>query len=97
MSGLAGGSKSHEYHTFQYRHIDTSLTPAYRNFTAPRSKKHFKLSRDVSSEDVDQMKMEKMPGFRFSWWYTGAVVTSDPKYKDEQINKHFVRLAYVHT
>ena len=33
------------------------------------------------------MKLEMMPGFRFSWWYTGAGVTPDPKYKDKQITK----------
>ena len=91
MTELARGSRDRA--RLHSRDIDAFLTTAYRNFTPPRFQRKFELFRDVSSEDVDKMELEMMPGFRFSWWYTGAEVTPDPKYKDEQITKHFVRLA----
>ena len=89
MTGFSRGSN--DIITLNNRKLDANLTYAYRNFTPPRYQRKLRLSREVSNEDVDQMKMEMMPGFRFSWWYTGAGVTPDPKYKDKQITKHFVR------
>ena len=34
--------------------------------------KTIKLERKVSMEDVKKMEMEKMPGFKMKWYYTGA-------------------------
>ena len=49
------------------------------------------LARDVTTEDMKQTKLDVMPGFRFSWWYTGTKVKPDSEYKEEKIIKHFVR------
>ena len=69
-------------------------TNAYTNFTPPghtsRDYDIFFLQR-VSSEVVEQQNLDLMPGFRFSWWYTGAEVTPDPIYKHDEISKYFVR------
>ena len=53
----------------------------------------FHFFRDVTSEDIELLQLDVMPGFRLSWWYTGAEVTPAPdhKYKDEEITKHLVR------
>ena len=42
-------------------------------------------------EDVETQKLDVIPGLKFTWWYTGVEVTPNNKYKDEDINKHFVR------
>ena len=52
------------------------------------------LYRDVNSDDFEQLKMDMMPGFRFTWWYTatGKEVKPDIKYKHHTFTKQFVRL-----
>ena len=66
-------------------------TAVYKNFTPPGTGGYMYLSRNVSTEDVETQRLDLMPGFRFSWWYTGAKVTPDNKYKDEEMTKQFVR------
>ena len=68
-------------------------TAVYKNFTPPGIGGYMYLTQNVSSEDVETQRLDLMPGFRFSWWYSGAEVTPDNKYKDEELNKQFVRLA----
>ena len=72
--------------------IADDQTTAYTNFTPPDLQyKAIALIRDVSFEDVEAQKMDVMPGFRFSWWYTGEKVTPDKKYKDSTKTKQYVR------
>ena len=68
-------------------------TSVYTNFTPPNYSATLIHSRDVSSEDVEQVTLDVMPGFRLRWWYTGAEVTLDNKYRDNEskMTKHFVR------
>ena len=68
--------------------LDADQTNVYTSFTPRRS---MWLTRNVSSEDVETQTLDLMPGFRFTWWYSGADVTPDNKYKDEEMNKQFVR------
>ncbi len=63
-----------------------------KNFTPPGHDRPISLVRDVGSEDVEQMKLDVMPGFKFSWWYTGDVFTPDTKFENKQYNKPFIRL-----
>ena len=90
LSGLASGSKD-----IVYIHYTTDLeadqTTAFTNFTPPVRYRVMRLHRDVSSEDVETQRLDFMPGFRFSWWYSGAEVTPDKKYKDEDLTKQFFR------
>ena len=46
--------------------------------------------RDVSSEDVEAQMLDVMPGFKFSWWYSGEEVTPENKFKDDEMTKQFV-------
>ena len=75
--------------------LDADQTIAYKNYTLHTQNyiKHYYifLSRDVSLADVDKQTLNVMPGFRFTWWYTGAEVTPEYKYKDEEMTKQFVR------
>ena len=70
--------------------LEANQTTAYRNFT-PGYIEYISLIRDVSSEDVRTQKLDVMPGFKFTWWYTGAEVTPVSKFKDDEMTKHFVR------
>ena len=54
------------------------------------------LSRYVHFvEDLEAIKLDLMPGFRFSWWYNinGVEFTPEPerKYANDGITKQFVR------
>ena len=67
-------------------------TTAYKNFTPPKEARQVKLNRDVKvSEEIEKQKLDVMPGFILSWWYTGAEVTPERNYKDKKETKNFVR------
>ena len=37
------------------------------------------VNRDViSMQDLEKIRMDKMPGFKLSWWYSGGEVELDP-------------------
>ena len=64
-----------------------------KNFTPPSASRFIRSRRDMSSKNIEQLKLDVMPGFRFSWWYTGhgVEIKPYPKFRDEDITKHFVR------
>ena len=80
-----------------YKYIDADQTTGYRNFTPPMERDSFfhgrlmTVDRDVTFKDVETQKLVVMPGFRFRWWYSGAEVTPEEKYIDEENNKQFIR------
>ncbi len=88
MTGLASNSKDKVKMGGLVR--DADQTTAYTNST-PTKSRVMDLSRDVSSEDVETQRLDLMPGFKFSWWYTGAEVSPDNIYKDNETTKQFVR------
>ena len=49
------------------------------------------LQRDVSKADIEHLKLDVMPGFRISWWYTDPEVTSENLYSDNERNEQFNR------
>ena len=68
-----------------------SKTIVYKNFAILNFTNVF-LERSVSSEDVEQQKLDVMPGFRLQWWYTGAAeLKPDSLYQDAKLTKYFVR------
>ena len=89
LTGLATGRK--DTASIQDNVLDADQTTAFTNFTPPVESRFMRLSRDVSSEDVETQKLDVVPGFKFTWWYSGAEVTPDDKYKDEEMTKQFVR------
>ena len=91
MKRLASGSKDMAFMEGLDDVLDVDQTIAYTNFTPPEYWKDMWLSRDVRSEEVDNQNMDVMPGFKFSWWYTGAKVTPENIFTDEWMNKQFVR------
>ena len=72
--------------------IDSEITIVSKNFTNPSAQsKQVKLWRYVGTSDLETMSLETMPGFRFSWWYTGANINSEPKYSKYRMNRMFVK------
>ena len=69
MTGLATGRR--DTASIQDNVLDADQTTAFTNFTPPVESRFMRLSRDVSSEDVETQKWDLMPGTRFSWWYSG--------------------------
>ena len=95
MTELADGSIDRVDIKYEY-FLDPEQTIVYKNFTIHSSDYTtpvgVHLSRSVSSWDVELQKLDVMPGFRLSWWYTGATeVIPDSFYEDEKLTKHFVR------
>ena len=90
MTGLARGSKDTFYMDGSF-YLNAGQTTVYTNFTPPTGYKYMDLRRDVSSEDVESQKLDLMPGFRFTWWYTGAEVTPYNRHTDTEMTKQFVR------
>ena len=73
------------YSNADQKTVSTNFTVEYNVY------RYIQPIRDVSLEEVKKMKMNMMPGFKFSWWYTGLEVTSETRFKDNEINKQFVR------
>ena len=72
---------------------------AIYNFTPPMKyafvlNRQISLYRDVNSADVRKQKLKLMPGFKFTWYYSGREVASQAKYYDSdfyQTTKCFIR------
>ena len=76
--------------------VGNDLTNVYTNFTPPAKEeytkyRYFSYFQRLSPREVETMNLDVMPGFRFSWWYTGAELIPDREFKDEPITKLFVR------
>ena len=72
--------------------VGADQTSLYTNLSMdPYGSKRIELARDVSAEEVEAQKLVGMPGFRFSWWYTGIKVIPDHKYKYSKNTRQFVR------
>ena len=64
-----------------------------KNITAPRPSYGYyfiSLDREVSQDDITNMKLEMMPGFRFSWSYNTKIEPEDI-YGNDDTTKEFVR------
>ena len=73
--------------------IDADLRKWTKNITAPNPEYGYyfiKLDRKVSQDDIKNIDLDMMPGFRFTWNYTRVV---EPKsiYSNQDKNKQFVR------
>ena len=80
--------------------LDEGLTSTLFNFTppaplpAPHDVRSMRLFRNIPEYDIMISEMNRMPGFRLSWFYTGTGVGDIDKYKrfyDYDYNKGFRR------
>ena len=54
----------------------------------------FETDRKVAKEDIENLEMKLMPGFKVSWFYTnssGQIEDPVPKPRRDTANKMFVR------
>ena len=71
--------------------METSHTHMIFNYTAPSSYVYISLNRMVVLADVRKQKLDKMPGFRVTWNYSGMEVEPMAKYHNNIMTKAFVR------
>jgi len=86
MSLMDGGSEN----------LLPELTFINRSFTPPRyySRPFGLIKRDVATSDIDTAIMDLMPGFKFSWFYTGIQFPLEPEplfYHEGEIYIEFVK------
>ena len=94
MTGLTSGSTDAVYmEGLGDLDADQEQTTAYTNFTPPARWEYrsMYLSRDLRYEEIETQRLDLMPGFKFSWWYTGIEVTADNRYAYKEGTKQFVR------
>ena len=75
--------------SFEGTDIDADLTHWSKNITPP-GYKYILLDREVSQEDITNVKREMMPGFRFSWNYNIKIEPED-RYSNDYTTREFVR------
>ena len=70
--------------------IDVDITHMSKNFSIGPSKDFFGvlLNRKVSFEEIKNIKIDRMPGFRFSWKYNKEV-QHEAKFRSN--NEQFTR------
>ena len=93
MKHFARGSPSKDGFFMENRFdsfLDADQKTVSQNYTTTNLH-YIELGRDVRLDEVEAMKIDWMPGFKFRWWYTGADVTADNIFKNEEINKQFVK------
>lgn len=79
------------------REFNFNYTPP--SSTAARGIQYIATNRDVSDREIAEAKLNKMPGFRLSWYYTGMDYKPDPiknfpiwkNQKLDTLNNEFVR------
>ena len=72
------------YHvTFKVQAMEISPSPELRNI-------HFKR-RVRNFEDIKKQKLDRMPGFRFTWYYSGGEIEQVGKYLTDSSTRLFVR------
>ena len=63
-----------------------------RNFTPPGDVHYILLTRKITPEEVQAQKLDTMPGFRYSWYYSGVEEEKpEARYADDETTKAFVR------
>ena len=78
------------------RFLELELTSASSNFTPPAadtySYRWIVLDRNLK-DDFKNIQIERMPGFRFSWYYSGLdeSVSPDSRYSNSENNRLFIQ------
>ena len=76
--------------------INANIQNYTKQFSPPQYAKEVKLQRQVTREDVANMDMELMPGFKVKWFYSGQDVESQAYYTSSDSNDQNTRLFIRH-
>ena len=74
--------------------LDEDMNNFERNLSPPSNFLRFETDRKVAKEDIENLEMKLMPGFKVSWFYTnssGQIEDPVPKPRRDTANKMFVR------
>ena len=81
-----------KFYLYGRGYIDADEKHIHKIYSPPGyNERYINLVRDVSFDEVRKQKLDQMPGFRFSWYYTGVEVEFPPKYSRFDVTKAFVR------
>ena len=84
-------NKLRGFDTF-YDEYESEINKLTRNITTSNTtKKYFIFDRKISRDDLMEMKIDSMPGFRIKWFYEKSFLQSDPKNSDSSLTKKFSR------
>ena len=86
VPGLSGNmGSSHIYFFPGIGQLPDDQNTAHSTFTTKANEwdiTQFSVSLDLDNVDIRDLEMEQMPGFRFSWWYTGGELEGENTYID---------------
>ena len=94
LEDLSSGYKhrDRQYDRFYVQNSRVNTTQRSFNFTPPTSYNYkIKLDRDVLTADVKKQKQNFMPGFRYTWHYSGIDVEPWAKYINHPRTMAFIR------
>ena len=92
MQNIVSGWEVYREHGFAV--VNADIRNITRNYCPPGKKREFYSQRKISSEDMKNMDMEFMPGFKLKWHYTSdsaGEIQPDAWYHRETITKMFIR------
>ena len=90
MTGLSSASED-KFFMEGVGILESSKTSISAQFSPPGDSNLMTLTRNVSEEDLANLRMDVMPGFSLSWWYTGAPVTQVPVFRTHITTRLFVK------
>ena len=73
----------------EYMNMAADQTHKSLNITAPSASYYFRLDRKVTQDDITNMKLDRMPGFRLSWKYDREI--QPEAFINSGTTKEFVR------
>ena len=74
--------------------LEADQTHWSKNITAPKSTHYIiTFDRKVLADDIDNLDLDVMPGFRFAWKYIGHVKPW-AKYRNYKLTQQFVRYIF---
>ena len=78
------GEEGRSNYAFMEGNVDFDQNVVYKNFSppmeefSPENSRQLSVTRDVPVSYLTATKMNLMPGFQLSWWYTGDEVIPEP-------------------
>ena len=86
------GVKSRDSLAVSWATLETSQNRYNYNYTPPtRSTYYISLYRKVLPVEMEKQKLSQMPGFRYTWRYSGMEVEPEADFTNHPITMAFIR------
>ena len=89
MNNLPSGEDTFYLSRWRQAPLDKKIIKKYNPIKD--SYKDLELIRKINLEDARKANLEVMPGFKFTWYYTGMEVLPEAKYSDNPLTTSFRR------